>query len=56
MQTIQNLQTLGKPLIKKCVNKENVLIFLDPIPPPPKKKIKNKEIFVPHWTPPSSLK
>ena len=51
MQTIQNLHTLGKPLIKKCVNKENVLIYIDPLPPPPNKEIKNKEIFVPFLTP-----
>ena len=31
---------LGKPL-KKCVNKENVLIYLDPLTPPPNKEIQN---------------
>jgi len=35
----------------KCVNKEIVLIYLDPLPPPPNKEIKNKEIFVPFLTP-----
>ena len=35
---------------KKCVKKEIVLIYLDPLPPPPKKEIKNKEIFVPFLT------
>ena len=42
---------LGKPSIKKCVNKENILIYLDPLLPPPSKEIKNKEIFVPFLTP-----
>jgi len=31
---------------KRSFNKEIVLIYLDPLPPPPKKEIKNKEIFI----------
>ena len=32
--------TLGKQSTKKCVNKEIVLIYLDPFPPPRNKEIK----------------
>ena len=47
----QNFPGKGKPSIKKCLNKEIVLIYLDPLPPSPNKEIKNKEIFVPFLTP-----
>ena len=36
---------------KKCVKKEIVLIYLYPLPPPPNKEIKNKEILVSFVTP-----
>ena len=42
------------PLIslpKMCVNKEIVLIYYDPLPPPPNEEMKNMEIFVSFLTP-----
>ena len=46
-----SLMKVREAIKKKCVNKENVLINFDPLPPPPNKEIKNKEIFVPFFTP-----
>ena len=43
--------TKGSHQKKKCVNKEIVFIYFYPLPPPPNKEIKNKEIFVSFVTP-----
>ena len=40
--------------MKKCLIKEIVLIYLDPLPPPPNKELKDEEIFV-HFLTPSLL-
>ena len=42
---------LREAIKKKCVKKEFVLIYLYPLPPPPNKEIKNKEILVSFVTP-----
>ena len=50
--TFMHSYLLREAFIKiKCMNKDIVSIYFDPLPPPPNKDIKNKDILVSFLTP-----
>ena len=54
MKSEEENEGLGKPSKKKSINKVNVLICLDPLPPPPnkEKKLENFCIILDPLPPP----